>query len=103
MCTHRTRISVALSAAVVLGAATLTPSPARALPNNAAPQRIIVVYKPVPTIVYKAVPTKSTTSSKSGSTNAGSSSSDPIGDVLKQAAGDFVKSAIDGFLKLPSK
>ncbi len=70
MCKHLDRISVALSAAIVLGTAALTPAPAEAFSNTA--QRTIVVYKPVPTIVvYRAVPT----ASKSGGTNAGASSS----------------------------
>jgi hypothetical protein len=43
MCTHLGRSSVALSAAVLLGAATLTFEPAKASSNNSPAQRTIVV------------------------------------------------------------
>jgi hypothetical protein len=101
---HLDRISVALSAAIVLGTAVLTPEPAQAFSNNSPAQRTIVVYKPVPILVYRGAPA----ASKSGGTNAGVSSSASsaggnVGDVFKQALGDFAKTAIDGLLKLPSK
>ena len=105
MCKHLDRISVALSAAIVLGTAALTPEPAEAFSNNSPAQRTIVVYKPAPAIVvYRALPAVT----KNGGTNAGASSSGTsgggnVGDVFKQALGDFAKTAIDGLLKLPSK
>jgi hypothetical protein len=104
VCKHLDRISVALSAAIVLGTAALTPEPAQAFSNNSPAQRTIVVYKPVPILVYRGAPA----ASKSGGTNAGVSSSASsaggnVGDVFKQALGDFAKTAIDGLLKLPSK
>jgi hypothetical protein len=104
MCKRLDRISVALSAAVLLGAATVIVEPAKASSNNSSPQRTIVVYKTVPAIVlYKAV----SATSKSGGTNTASSSSGnsdgSVGDIFKQVLGDFAKTAIDGLLKPPSK
>jgi hypothetical protein len=104
MCKHLDRISVALSAAVLLGAATVTSEPAKASSNNSSAQRTIVVYKTVPAIVlYKTV----SATSKSGGTNTASSSSGnsggSVGDIFKQVLGDFAKTAIDGLLKPPSK
>jgi len=56
MCKHLDRISVALSAAVLLVAAIVTSEPAKASSNDSSAQRTIVVYKTVPAIVlYKTV------------------------------------------------